>query len=104
MPVDKYRDKEYGVRKMNERLKQLAIESKLIAPEYNGFDHTRLSISQQRFAELIVQECAALAKSKSEHIEGIKTKDPDDQIQLHSLAWQFKEFSYVIEKHFGVGK
>ena len=42
---------------MNERLKQLAIESKLIAPEYNGFDHTRLSISQQKFAELIVREC-----------------------------------------------
>jgi hypothetical protein len=42
---------------MNERLKQLAIESKLIAPEYNGFDHTSLSISQQRFAELIVREC-----------------------------------------------
>jgi hypothetical protein len=42
---------------MNERIKQLAIESKLIAPEYNGFDHTRLSISQQRFAELIVREC-----------------------------------------------
>jgi hypothetical protein len=41
---------------MNERLKQLAIESKLIAPEYNGFDHTRLSISQQKFAELIVRE------------------------------------------------
>jgi hypothetical protein len=42
---------------MNERIKQLAIEAKLIAPEYNGFDHTRLSISQQRFAELIVREC-----------------------------------------------
>jgi hypothetical protein len=42
---------------MNERLKQLAIESKLIAPEYNGFDHTRLSISQQRFVELILKEC-----------------------------------------------
>jgi len=46
---------------MNERLKQLAIESKLIAPEYNGFDHTRLSISQQRFAELIVRECIDIA-------------------------------------------
>jgi hypothetical protein len=45
---------------MNERIKQLAIEAKLIAPEYNGFDHTRLSISQQRFAELIVRECARL--------------------------------------------
>ena len=42
---------------MNERLKQLAIEAKLIAPEYNGFDHTRLSISQQKFAELVIKEC-----------------------------------------------
>ena len=47
---------------MNERLKQLAIESKLIAPEYNGFDHTRLSISQQKFAELIVQKCADIGQ------------------------------------------
>jgi hypothetical protein len=39
---------------MNKRLKQLAIESKLIAPEYNGFDHTRLSISQRKFAELMM--------------------------------------------------
>jgi hypothetical protein len=46
---------------MNERLKQLAIESKLIAPEYNGFDHTRLLISQQKFAELIVEECVECA-------------------------------------------
>ena len=50
---------------MNERLKQLAIESKLIAPEYNGFDHTRLSISQQRFAELIVKECVDRVTSKA---------------------------------------
>jgi hypothetical protein len=41
---------------MNERIKLLAIEAKLIASEPNGFDPTRLSISQQRFAELIVRE------------------------------------------------
>ena len=51
---------------MNERIKQLAIESKLIAPEYNGFDHTRLSISQQKFAELIVQECAEMVRIQNE--------------------------------------
>ena len=94
MPVDKYRDKEYGVRKMNERIRELAV----IAKVEHCVSHVRL----QEFAELIVRECATLAKSKSEHIEGIKTKDPDDQMLLHSLAWQFKEFSYVIEKHFGV--
>ena len=60
----------------------------------------------EKFAMLIVAECAALAKSKSEHIEGkgIKTEDHDDQIQLHSLAWQFEEFGYEIKKHFGVEK
>jgi hypothetical protein len=60
---------------MNERLKQLAIESKLIAPEYNGFDHTRLSISQQRFAELIVRECAKVADGG--------WADPGHQIKEH---------------------
>ena len=42
---------------MNERIKLLAIEATLIAAEPNGFDPTRLSMSQQKFAELIVQEC-----------------------------------------------
>lgn len=42
---------------MNSRLKELAIEANLIASEPNGFDPTRLSISQQKFAELIIDEC-----------------------------------------------
>lgn len=86
---------------MNERIGQLAEQAGLLGPSSRiGNSHE----AAERFAELIVRECAALAKSKSEHIEGIKTKDPDDQMLLHSLAWQFKEFSYALEKHFGVGK
>jgi hypothetical protein len=46
---------------MNSRLKELAIEANLIASEPNGFDPTRLSIAQQKFAELIVRECAKIA-------------------------------------------
>jgi len=42
---------------MNERIKQLAIEARLIAPEANGFDQTNLSKAQEKFAELIVAEC-----------------------------------------------
>jgi hypothetical protein len=49
---------------MNERIQQLAIESKLIAPEYNGFDHTRLSISQQKFAELIVTDAIGVLQKR----------------------------------------
>jgi hypothetical protein len=52
---------------MNERIKELAIEANLISSESNGFDQTRLSIAQQKFAELIVQECNRYACSAWEH-------------------------------------
>jgi hypothetical protein len=95
---------------MNERIKQLlnqayqwaVTESKggqnVCAPGSDYF----LAMEKKKFAELIVQECAALAKSKSEYIQSIGTDDRGDQIQLHSLAWQFEEFAYAIKKHFGV--
>jgi len=56
----------------------------------------------EKFAELIIQDCAALAKSKSERIQSMETDDRGDQAQIHSLAWQFEEFGYEIKKHFGV--
>ena len=52
---------------MNERIKQLAIEAGVIAGTPNGFDPTRLSMSQQKFAELIVQECAKIADVADEN-------------------------------------
>jgi hypothetical protein len=78
---------------MNERLKQLAIESKLIAPEYNGFDHTRLSISQQRFAELIVRECLDIvANADMTELEG-----PDPEDVLYVACKQIKQYFGVEE-------
>jgi hypothetical protein len=73
---------------MNERIRQLAIESKLIAPEYNGFDHTRLSISQQRFAELIVQECIDIIAPYT-----VRMSRPGEEY-LHPIL--------EIKQHFGV--
>ena len=52
---------------MNEQIKQLAIQAKLISAEPNGFDPTRLSMSQQKFAELIVKECAKIADVADEN-------------------------------------
>ena len=46
--------------KMNEQIKQLAIEAKLIVAEPNGFDPTTLSFAQRLFAHLIVSKCIAL--------------------------------------------
>ena len=47
-----------GKHRMNKRIRQLAIEAKLIASEPNGFDQNNLSKAQQKFAELIIRECA----------------------------------------------
>jgi hypothetical protein len=63
---------------------------------------TYMAFDKEKFAELIVQECAALAKSKSERIQSMETDDRGDQAQIHALAWQFDEFGYEIKKHFGV--
>jgi len=92
---------------MNERIKELL---KQVEEETNEEyqDETRRKrrlyneILLPKFAELIVAECAALAKSKSERIQSMETDDRGDQAQIHSLAWQFEEFGYEIKKHFGV--
>ena len=78
---------------MNERIDELAIESKLIAPEYNGFDHTRLSISQQKFAELIVAECISMADKESERYSNL------DQEYCSMAMDNYRE---LVRKHFGV--
>ena len=60
---------------MNERIRQLAVEARLIASEPNGFDQNNLSKAQQKFAELIVRECADIAM-REDH-------DPAECIKRH---------------------
>jgi hypothetical protein len=89
---------------MNERIKQLAKEAGSVADATyaKAPDAIWLREYNKKFAELIVKECAALAKSKSEYIQSMETDDRGDQMQIRSLAWQFEEFGYKIKKHFGV--
>ena len=59
----------HGVIQLNKYIKQMAIEAKLIAPEYDytlnpeytGFEQTSLLPSQQAFAEAIIRRCAQIA-------------------------------------------
>ena len=92
---------------MNERIKELAEQATEYATTRHPLsNHIVLSVNsekfEEKFAELIIQECAALAKSKSEYIQSMLTDDRGDQAQIHSLAWQFEEFGYKIKQHFGV--
>ena len=88
---------------MNERIQELWSQA---GGNYDsGNQHTwpQYTIDDpEKFAELIVKECAALAKSKSEYIQSMETDDRGDQMQIRSLAWQFEEFGYKIKKHFGI--
>jgi hypothetical protein len=52
---------------VNERIRQLAIEAKLIASEPNGFDQNNLSKAQQNFAELIIQECLNICEDMGDN-------------------------------------
>jgi len=87
---------------MNERIRELA--EQCTSWSEGSTWTSREEFDKEKFAELLVQECAALAKSKSERIQSMETDDRGDQAQIHSLAWQFEEFGYEIKKHFEVGE
>ena len=87
---------------MNERIIEFVRQAWSYADKHQTTQEQWFYEYNKKFADLIVRECAALAKSKSEYIQSIGTDDRGDQIQLHSLAWQFEEFGYKIKKHFGV--
>ena len=69
---------------MNERIRELAIEARLIAPEYSDCTHTTLSPQEQKFAELIVRECVDCLKPLSRN---------------HSMVGAARD---TIKEHFGV--
>lgn len=45
------------------RLEELAIEAGLISENYNGFDRTSLSVSEKKFADLIIKEAYTVVTS-----------------------------------------
>ena len=76
---------------MNERIKQLAEQATTI--EYGadrGFD--RVTFDKEKFALLIVRECARLAieKQTKNDLLNIVSKNPA------------KDFAYALVEHFGV--
>jgi hypothetical protein len=77
---------------MKERIKQLAIEANLISPESNGFDQTRLSIAQQRFAELIVKECLTFCEYQGDRFDEYDS----------GMTERARIIRESIQKHFGV--
>ena len=91
---------------MNERIEQLAeqcwVHTKV--PLF-GAKSPHWEFDRHKFAELIVRECANLAKTKSDSIVERAMKyaeDADEETSAKATAWQFLVFEQEIKKHFGV--
>jgi hypothetical protein len=85
---------------MNGRIKKLAIEATLIAAEPNGFDPTRLSMSQQKFALLIVMECAELFVDRKYMV--LNPLEPFADERVRALKAHDRDTVKTIKQHFGV--
>jgi hypothetical protein len=69
---------------MNKHIKDLAIESKLIAAEPNGFDQIGLLPSQRAFAEAIIRRCANIAWQN--------TPDTEELLYGHLICDKITEY------------
>jgi hypothetical protein len=76
---------------MNERSKQLAIDATLIAANLHGFYPTRLSPSQQKFAELILIEVTDILSTYRGKV-----------VFTDGAEYNYEHPIIAIRKHFGV--
>jgi hypothetical protein len=89
---------------MNKRIQELLIEAhkQTNGGIYNG----HLSEWTEKFAELIVQECAKLTRDKSlsivERAKIYAEPDADEIDAAKATAWQFLVLEQQMKKHFGV--
>ena len=83
---------------MNYRIKELAIEANLISSESNGFDQTRLSIAQQKFAELIVREMCGMMEQAED--DAYHCFEPSER-PTEYIEW-LNQWRTRFENYFGV--
>jgi hypothetical protein len=83
---------------MNERIKQLAIEARLLTGWPVG------EVEYQKFAEMIVQECIGILETEIELVKGYKSTACNDfDVRWHQ--GKIEHFVKLVEKskkHFGV--
>jgi hypothetical protein len=89
---------------MNERIKLLAEQAKLIGAEYNGFDRTTITKAEQKFAELIVQECMSMCDEQRARYFGhrVATDDFQDKNIYAEGEAACDILRYKMKKQFGV--
>ena len=94
---------------MNERIRQLVEQAtdtvEIVNPD-TGITHHREFFDKEKFAELIVKECARLNKHQSYELMGVITDveegDGFDDVCLGTVKRVAENLSKDLIKHFGV--
>ena len=89
---------------MNERIKLLAEQATTI--EEHGWGASYEHFDKQKFAELIVRECAKLNKHQSYELMGVITDveegDGFDDVCLNTVKRVAERLANDLKEHFGV--
>ena len=81
---------------MNERIQELGVAAGLIVEEWDGFNRRQLNPAEQKFAELIVEECVQRLRQEGQ------------LATIQAFAGSTYKFAYmnnaanIIKQHFGV--
>ncbi len=86
---------------MNERIKELARQAEMAA---NNGDHVDVKIMMEKFAELIVRECANVLRAESERLYKLSAEEKDELFasNFEICAEKCVDNEVAIREHFGV--
>jgi hypothetical protein len=88
----------------NERIKELmgqALDEKF-AGTWSVMDLQDLTKFADRFAELIVRECAEIALEQKKWVEDMKVHNPHDEVWNKARIQQSQHIVDKIKEHFGI--
>lgn len=84
---------------MNERIKQLMTQASTI--RYSGFGETEI-LDPEKFAELIINECAGVAADQRDWVENMVVFSERDKFWNKARIVQSQRIVDKIKQHFGV--
>ena len=92
---------------MNERIRELGVAAGLLVEEWDGFNRRQLNPTEQKFAELIVRECARLNLELSYELAGVIVDTEEgigfDSVCLNTVKQVHNSLaSNQLTEHFGV--
>ena len=85
---------------MNERIEKLA--EQCTSWSEGSTWTSREVFDKEKFAELIVRECAEIALEQKKWVEDMKVHNPHDEVWNKARIQQSQHIVDQIEKHFGV--